>query len=387
MTKTRFLILGLAAAALLLAPATARAFEVESGDSVYVAKDQTVEGNLYAAGNTITVEGTVTGDIICAGQNININGRVEGDIICAGQTLNINGQVGGSARLVGNSININAKVGRGAQAFGATINFGSDSEIGQDLLAAGATVEIRGKINGNLHGAADNLTLAGKVGKNVRFKLDERIRDDKKIKSENQKSLTITESAVVGGDIAYSAGSEGEISSGAQVAGKVTYNKPKPKKDKSWQMGIWGKTYSIFAALVIGLVLISLWRKPVINLTDKMIAKTWPTIGWGAVVMFLTPIIAVVLMITLIGFPLALLLLGAWMIAMCLSKILVGIMVGRAMLEKFWEKKKDSLIWAMILGVVIVKIIFTIPLVGWLLALVATWWGLGGIWLMFRKEA
>jgi len=53
--------------------------------------------------------------------------------------------------------------------------------------------------------------------------------------------------------------------------------------------------------------------------------------------------------------------------------------------DKIWHKKKDSLIWAMIVGVVIMWFIFCIPIIGWILALVAIWWGLGGIWLHFKN--
>ncbi|MCK4553560.1 hypothetical protein KAU19_01185, partial [Candidatus Parcubacteria bacterium] len=121
------------------------------------------------------------------------------------------------------------------------------------------------------------------------------------------------------------------------------------------------------------------------KLTDKMLDKVGPSIGWGVIVMFLTPIIAILLLITLIGMPLAFILIGVWLIALFVSKILVGILIGRELLKRFWEKKKDSLLLAMVIGIVIAWIIFSLPIIGWLLCLVAMWWGVGGIWLYFRK--
>jgi len=388
MIKTR-LILIFSLALFLALPLSAQAFSVKADDSVYIAEDETVIGNLYAAGANITVDGTVVGDVICGAQSVNINGKVEGDVICGAQSVNINGEVGGSVRAAGNTVNINGKVARGVQAFGASIVLGKDAQVGWDMFIAGANGEIRGKVGGDLHGGAANVVIAGEVGRNVRLKLDERVESEAKgIKFKKISSpLTITKEAKIGGEVVYTAGREGDIEEGAMIIGEVTYNPVKFEKSKrqilyGWA---WSRLYSIFTALVIGLVLISIWRKQIIRLTDRMLDKVGVSIGWGAVVMFLTPIIAILLLITVIGIPLAFLLAGAWLIAIFLSKILVGIMIGRSLMDKLWHKKKDSLIWAMIIGVVVCWIIFSIPVVGWILCLVALWWGLGGIWLQFRE--
>jgi len=378
MKKTILLTISIFAFLLIL-PTTVLAFEVKADDSVYVGKDQTVEGNLFAAGTNITVDGTVTGDIICAGQTININGTVEGDVICAGQSISIDGTVNGSARIAGNSMIINGSVARNVMAFGATVNLGTEGTVGWDMLIGAASGEIRGKVGRDLHGGAANVIIAGEIGNNV------------KLETENQdkekSGLTITDGAVIGGSVSYKDKNEAAIAEGATIAGEVTHNLPKIKKSKEnfTRFWAWGKLYSIFSALVIGLVLISLWGKQIKELTDKMLDKAGASIGWGAVVMLLTPIIFILLLITVIGIPLAFLLIGVWLITLFISKVLVGILVGRSLLEKFWKKRKESLIWAMIIGVAIVKIICSIPVIGWLFCLVAIWWGMGGIWLYFKK--
>ncbi|MCX6796244.1 MAG: hypothetical protein NTW06_01975, partial [Candidatus Falkowbacteria bacterium] len=70
--------------ALILLPIGAQAAIYKTGSSVYVGKDLIVPDNLYAAGNTVTIDGTVKGDLICAGGSIIVNGKVEGDVIGAG---------------------------------------------------------------------------------------------------------------------------------------------------------------------------------------------------------------------------------------------------------------------------------------------------------------
>jgi len=377
MTKTRILII-FAFVLFLALPLTAKAFEIKSGNTIYVAEEEIIKGNLYAGGNIITVDGTIEGDVICGGQTININGTVEGDVICGGQTININGTVNGNIRVAGNSINLNGRVARNAMAFGQQINLGNKADVGWSLLIAGQKGEIRGKIGNDLYGGASEITIAGEVGNDVRLKLD----------NSKDKSLIITSGASIGGDVTYTSKNDASIADDTLIAGEVVHNLPKVKNYRKGILKGWaaGKIYSIFASLAIGLVLISLWRKQTLELTDKMLKKIGPSIGWGVIAMFLTPIISIILCFTIIGIPLAIILMAIWLIVMVIGKILVGILVGRSILSKLWPKKKDSLIWAMIIGIIIVKIIFSIPFVGWILALIAIWWGLGGIWLQFRKS-
>ena len=377
MTKLKLLIIALFAF-LLTVPLSVYAFEAKTGSFVYVGEEEIIDGNLFAGGTTITVDGTIKGDVICAGQSININGIVEGDVICAGQSININGDVAGNVRVAAESVTIRGAVSRNVMAFGTGVLLDKGSSVGWDMIVGAAVGEIRGKIGRDLHGGAADVIIAGEIGRNVELKIDKQKSD--------KTGLTIDSGAQIGGSVIYTDKNEASISQGAVVAGEITHNLPKIKQKKFIAMNwAWGRLYSIFSALVIGLVLISLWGKEIKKLTDKMLDKPGASIGWGVVVMFLAPIISILLLITFIGIPLAFLLMGVWLIALFVSKILVGILIGRNIVAKTWSKQKDSMIWAMVVGIVVCWFIFSIPFIGWMFSLVALWWGLGGIWLYFRK--
>lgn len=364
----------------LFLPLIASAYTIKTGDSVYVSKDQTIEGNLYAAGSNLTIEGKVTGDVICAGQSINISGEVAGDIICAGQLLNLSGQTGGNLRVAGNTINFSGQVARNAMAIGATIITAASSTIGWDLFGLGNIFDLRGDIGRDLYGGAGTASLAGKIEKNVKLNFGP--------KNTNNKSLTITNAAIINGDVSYTSEKNAIIETGAVIKGKTTHNLPPviAKKsnfiNSSWW---WSNLISVFSALVVGLVLISFWREPIIKITDLMLARTNAALGWGILVLLLTPLIALILLITIIGIPLSLILTAAWLVALYLSKILVGILAGRWFLNKFIPKQKDSLTMSMIIGIVMLYLIFALPLLGWAIALLTTLWGLGGIMLTLKK--
>lgn len=340
MKKTSILILFLAV--LFLAPITAQAFAVKTGDSIYIDKTETIENNLYAVAVNITIDGTINGDLICAAQSITINGEIKGDLICAAQSINVNGAIGGSVRAVAaNSIAINSKITRNVQAFGSNITLNKEAEVGWDMLIACAISDLRGKINRDLHGVGASVIIGGEIGGNVALNLSGQARP----KSNNLKddpALILKESAIINGDLNYTSGSIGSIDEKAVIKGQVNYSLPKhPATVDKAVSNIWSGIFSIFSSLIVGLVLISLWREEILKIMDKMLKNTGPAIGWGAVLMFLTPIVALLLFITLIGIPLSIIILALWFIALYLSKIIVGILVGRGILEKLLPKKKQ----------------------------------------------
>ena len=202
------ILLGLA---LFLLPFTAvKAASTKAGDNIYVSKDEIVNGNLYAAGQSITIDGNISGDLIAAAQTINVNGRIEGDIIAASQSITINGEVGGNVRVAGNSLSINGTVARNVNAFGADVIFGANSRIGWDAYVAGANLESRGTIDGSLSGWAGKALITGNIGKDLNLKL-----------ANSNAVLTIEPGAVINGNVTYTAKNPAQISNKAEIHGQV----------------------------------------------------------------------------------------------------------------------------------------------------------------------
>ncbi|MCX6792430.1 MAG: polymer-forming cytoskeletal protein [Candidatus Falkowbacteria bacterium] len=394
MSKTRIsFLIGLAALAMVLViPLSAKAIMFKADDSTYIAKDQVVSGSLFAAGSSITVDGKVQGDLICAGQSITVNGTVDGDVICAGQSITINGNVGGTVRAAGNSIVIAGKVSRNVMAAGASVSLAPNAQIGWDLQFASAMTEIRGKVNRDVDGAGANTIIAGNVGRNVYLMLD----DNRQNEKDNQgPTLTVTKEAAINGSLTYHAKNDAKIEDGSSIKGSVekkALNFDKKKTEDKGGMAIawlWYIVLSIFAAVAFGLVVVSLMPKTIEGLSDLMLAKPWPAIGWGFAVLFLTPFAVIILMITMIGLPIGLTLLALWILLMYPAKILVAIMLGRKITDKcrLLKRYKGSLIASMIFGIIVAWLIFSIPVIGWFLSFVAILWGMGGVWRYARLKA
>jgi hypothetical protein len=381
MKKTSLIIM--AVVFFLAIPAVTHAFSVKTENSVNIDKNEVIDGNLFAVGNNISVDGKVKGDIFCAGQSININGEVEGDVICAGQMININGKVGGNVRVLGNSTTISSEVSRSVMAAGASINLDQSANIGWDAYLAGASINTKGKIGRDLNCAGSDINIAGEVGKNVKANLDQ----SNKERLSQTSHLVISKGAIINGNLSYYDYQNANIDKEAQVKGSTEKKEPKWTAKKERTAGDWlfGELYSIFAALVIGLVIISLWKKETIEIINTIKTKPVQTIGWGAVVLFITPIISLILIFTLIGIPLAFIMLLIWIIGLIVAKVFTGILVGRYIIENTWKEKKENIFIIMIGGIIITWLIFSVPFIGWVFYLAALLWGLGGIFVLLKK--
>jgi cytoskeletal protein CcmA (bactofilin family) len=363
---------------LLVMPLTlAHASNVQTDSSIYVGKEEIVGGNFYAAGNTITIDGTVSGDLIAAAQTITVNGRVEGDIIAVAQEIIINGEVGGNVRVVGASAVLNGPVARNVNFFGTKALINDKAHIGWDVYVADNVTEIRGVIDGNLNGYTSQAVIAGKIGKSLDLTFN-----DQTISGQ---SLVVSPGAVVNGDLTYTAKNTASISSQANISGKIQQRPVAAKVNSGWFVAwLWSRLFEIFAALVVGLVLIF----PGKNLTNQVLVKIQDTpakVFWpGLLMLVAVPPISLILIFTIIGLPLALIITTTWLILIYLAKVTSALLLGQLILKKLSSATEWKPIWPLILGVLISWLLFSIPLLGWLLGLIAICFGLGGLWAVSR---
>lgn len=392
MSKTRLVLTMLIVLGGVGVGFSAQALMIENKDVVQVHSDQVVASSLAVAGSSITIDGKVQGDIFCAGQSVVINGFVDGDVFCAGQSITINGEVRGNVRAVGNTITINGKVARNVMVAGSNIVIGSKAQVGWDVLFAGATASVQGMIKRDVEGAGSNLTLDGQIGRNVYFMSGNNHKEEKSAKEENQASIHISKQTVIEGDFGYKARQDAYIEEGATIKGATNHYMlmGREERNHSGATGwVWWVVVKIFSALLVGLILVSWLKKPVTEITHKMFTQPLITIGIGLLLLIVTPLISLILMITLIGFPLGLIVLGLWLMILYLANILVAIALGEKINQR-WNKKfepgKNSLVHSMIIGVIILYLIFSIPIIGGLLCFITLLYGLGIIWQYIRGK-
>jgi cytoskeletal protein CcmA (bactofilin family) len=138
--------------------------KVRSGQDVVVPAGQTVQGNLYASGGTVRVEGTITGDLVAVGSQVQVTGEVKNDLLAAGGTIDVSGKVDGDARLAGGRITVSGPIGQDLVLGAGQATVTSSAQVGQDLVFGAGQLTLDGRVAGSVLGTTPNYTKHGTVG-------------------------------------------------------------------------------------------------------------------------------------------------------------------------------------------------------------------------------
>jgi hypothetical protein len=191
--------------------------------------------------------------------------------------------------------------------------------------------------------------------------------------------VVLRSGARVGGDVISL--EEPEIEEGATVAGNVT--------DLATRWNFYDITFggrlawwlaSTVSTLVLGLVLLLLGPRLDPASVRAIRDRLGPTIGFGLLVFVLLPIIAAILLATIVGVPLGLSLLFALGLV-----YLIGYVVGTLALGRLVVKEPTSRYVAFLVGWVALRLIALVPFLGGIAWLVVTVLGLGTLWVAGRR--
>ena len=156
-------LLSLALASIVLAQ-NGVSEKFRSGSDVTVGSGETVPTDLYAFGGTVTVDGTIQGDLVASGGSVTVNGTVDGDVMAAGATLRIGGTVNGDVRAAGANVTIAGEVNEDALVAGGRVEVASDASVGEDLIVSSGTLTVAGTVNGNVAGTTSTYSVTGTIG-------------------------------------------------------------------------------------------------------------------------------------------------------------------------------------------------------------------------------
>ncbi len=360
------------------------AFTIKTGNTVTISQSQIIDDSLLVSGSDVYIEGTVNGDIICAGRRVEISGTVDGDVICAGQNLSVSGTVNGDLRAAGQTVLISGVVKRNATVFGQSII--NEALIEGELLSAGQDITLNNRIVKNIWLAGQSVKLNADVFGRADLMVD---------------NLTLGKKANIIGDLNYTSNNKLNQIEGAVVAGRVT-RKPVPAEKtrvkSSWKnfpvrLGqrpkepwLAGLFRSVVINLIVGLVLVLLFKERLIKVGDIAKGRDAKYFGVGLLILFLTPAMILTFLITIIGIPVALLILFTYILALGLSRVLTAIAIGRRVTAVYWKSLKHSLGWSAVIGIVVCWAVFKLPVVGWFFTILAVLWGLGGTYYFVRPE-
>jgi cytoskeletal protein CcmA (bactofilin family) len=363
-----FIIIGIT---VLPAPLFAQ-YAAHSDKTVTLNKSQTVNGDYFAAGSTVTISGTINGDAYIAGGKILIDGTINGDLLVAGGTVNIRGTVRNDIRAAGGTITISGKVGGNTTTVGGTINISDSAQITGSLVAAGGTIDIFAPLGRGATIGGGNVTIANVVGGDILAGVGK---------------LQLTSDAKVNGNITYYSRDAANVSQDATISGKVTHNLP-PQKNidkKKISEGFSAlstafKIVSFFTSLIIGGLFILFFPIFTHRVAQTIAARPGMSILVGFLSMIALPFLFILLLLTIVGIPFALTILFAYFLLAYLSKIFVSLFIGQQLFLRTGYKTK-SVFWTFAAGLVVYSLLTMIPFLGWFIGLIGFFAGFGALLL------
>jgi cytoskeletal protein CcmA (bactofilin family) len=348
-----------------------------------VPKGETINDNFVRFAYEVVIDGNVEGDVIVAGNTITINGKVSGDVLAAGQTIKINGPVAGNVRVIGSTVDITNTVGKNVNIAAQTAILSNQASVGWSLSFASMNISVQAPVAGNIYGLGRSVTLNNSVGTDVTLHLGQ----------SGQASLM--QKTQIGGNFTYTGTKSAVIQKGAQITGN-TVKKELPEEytrstkflSSSW---IYFRLISLFGLLLVGTLIISVFKNTTKKITEKMSKEPGHVILWGILYLIIVPIVIVLLSITIIGLPLALIITVLFAILLYVSTVITGTALGLWLLGYLRKKKDDQtkeppLIWAMILGTIILFVITSIRMLGAFVSLLSIILFLGAVGAYIKEK-
>ncbi|MBE0516371.1 MAG: hypothetical protein IBX41_03115 [Methanophagales archaeon] len=294
-----------------------QALQMLSGDQVSV--DSPIDDDVFAAGGTVSINAPIAGAVL-AGGDISINAPVSGDVFVAGGQIVVNSDIDGKIVAAGGTIELRGGA-KNVVIAGGNVNIHPDTVISRDAVIAGDRVSNAGTIIGNLTVRAEEFHNTGSAG-SVDFKKSEGLQGLQKLM--NLFSILMT-----------------------------------------------------VGFLIIGLIVLKLFPAQFFIIEEEVRKSPVKNTVVGFVLILASVILILVLAVTLVGFPVALLMGMLFIIALMLSSLFVSFAVGRTIVDVFKIKTKDILIF--VLGFIILSLLFRIPYAGWVIRIVAISLGFGAL--------
>jgi len=259
-----------------------------------------------------------------------VTGKVDGNIRVAGQTVDISSSVSHNATLVGQQITVE-----------------SDTVINGDLTATGANISLLGKVGRDAVLAGATLDMQGNTARNVTVRSND---------------IQLSDNARVGGDFEYTSTSRFSQPGGV-VAGHVIFHQAKESQQTVGN--------GILNALLGGLMLLASWMVLALivpgmlhGLTSDAMRRPGRVALLGIAGAFLVPLVALFAFVTVLGVPLGVTIVFAWLLALALGGPLAAYLVGRLVLPR----SRNALLF-MLVGGLIVVVAYNVPFLNVLVVL------------------
>jgi hypothetical protein len=332
------------------------------------------------AGDDVQIDEPVEGNAFAAGARVGITARVERSAWLSGGDVTVSAPIGRNLYMAGGDLRLDSVVYGRLRAAGGHVRIAREALVDGSASLAGGSIEVDGGIGGRLRAYGESIVINGTIGGDLEL-TGERIR--------------IGPDARIAGSIIYRSGRPIAIDSQAVVSGQVTER----QKDRRWLRRIGrgeafaGGSFSFGLVLIGALMILGLprfTREAAASLRER------PGVagGVGIAMVLGVPLMLLLLVLTVIGIPLAILFAFGYAVLLLLGYLVAAICIGDTVLWRVNAGKLQSAWWRilfMLLALVAIAVIKIVPFLGSLVVVLLFIGGIGAFtmraWKGFRRDA
>jgi len=330
---------------------------------------EVLEQNLVMSGRSITVAGRLEGDLLAMAERVRIVGEVDGDVLALTRDLEVDGVVTGSVHALAERVEIRGEVRRSVYTGTDQYQLHDTGRIGLDGIHAGTGVTIAGQVGRDVFHFGEWLEVRGHVGRDVesraeRVALEDEARIDGDVivhHMEDEPALERRAGAVVGGEVSEERMSEPEF---------------RPLEKYTEGHFYLFTALSLAAAFLVGMVFFRFFPWAFENVIESA-GDFFQALLYGLIYAVATPVLVIILAVTIVGLPIALMAGAISAMIVYGAEILVAAMVGEMILGAPEEGDWTGFALPLLLGLGLVTVVTALPFVGGILSVVATLLGLG----------
>ncbi len=330
----------------------------------------------FSAGPAVRIAQPVTGDLFAAGGSVDIEAPVSGDTLAAGGNLRITAPLGESLYAAGGQLRIDAPIARSARVAGGQIEWGPKSRIAGNLTVAGGEVKLRGTVGGHVLAAAGLLLIDGEIAGDVTATAGE---------------IELGPNARIGGRLRYASREEIRRDPAARIAGGVERLAVRGEAQRAERRfgprggWVWTIGLTVLAALLVGGL-----PEFYARVTATMRSRPGASLLVGFAALACVPVAVVILLVTIVGIPLALIAVGLYLALLVVGYVSTGIVLGDWVLARARAAAAAELWWrvgAAMLATLAIALVARLPYLGGVLMLAALVLGIGALLLQARRPA
>jgi hypothetical protein len=369
---------------------------------------ETLQGSQFIFAPQINIEGIVDGDVFAIGQDVIVKGEIKGSLFLLSNTATIDGTLEGDLFAANTRLTLGStsSIGRSAYILAGLVNMLPGSVVGHDLYLIALGGEISGSVGRYQRAHVGFLEVLNLLlGENgllqplmpPGFQLP-------------LSTIDFFAGRPAGRVFIWSSAASGSGLSALGLPMILQSQLQAPEFDSAAVTDWLVVRLRAFAPLfLIGLLLLWLFPGFLQGSTERLRARPLASFGFGIVVFFVGVGAATLTLALVAALGMFFATVQYWDLAMItwsaglgglsvglalfslaiiyLSKIIIAYLFGIILLKRMSPSTWGRRVWMLLLGEVIVVLLLSIPILDWVLSVLATMFGLGAIYLYLRQRA